>query len=388
MIWGEAMAEADDQDLSSAAAGLRHRSSRTPGQLRAALDAWMVSALPAGADPRVLSVSATAANGQSSETVLFEAEWADGGERRGERLVARLAPAAGDVPVFPAYDLGRQYDTIRAVGERSPVPVPPLHWYEPDARPLGTPFFVMGHVDGQIPPDVMPYTFGDNWLADAADGDRSVLQRSVVQILADLHAIDDAETVFAGLRPDGPGDTPLARRVAQARAWYEFAARDCGRSPLVERGFAWLDGRWPDDPGPTVLSWGDARIGNVIFRGFRPAAVLDWEMATLGPRELDLAWLIYSHRIFQGFAELFERPGLPGFLQADAVAGEYARLTGHDVRDLEPYLAFAALQWAIVFLRIGTRQVHFGERDRPDDVDDLLHNRDSLEAILAGSDRP
>jgi aminoglycoside phosphotransferase (APT) family kinase protein len=173
--------------------------------------------------------------------------------------------------------------------------------------------------------------------------------------------------------------------VAQARSWYGFAARDCGPSPLVERAFAWLDGHWPADPGPAVLSWGDARIGNVVFQGVRPAAVLDWEMATLGPRELDLAWLIYSHRIFQDLAERFDQPGLPHMLRAADVAEAYARLTGHDLRDLEPYLAFAAVQWAIVFLRVGTRQVHFGELARPGDVDDLLHNRDSLEAILAGS---
>jgi aminoglycoside phosphotransferase (APT) family kinase protein len=379
------MAEAEFDDPSSTVAGLARPSSRTPGQLRAALDAWLGSTMPAGAEPHVLSVSGTAANGQSSETVLFEAEWADAGERRHERLVARLAPVATDVPVFPAYDLGRQYDTIGAVAQRSPVPVPRLYWYEPDARPLGSPFFVMGHVDGHIPPDLMPYTFGDNWLADATDDDRSILQRSVVRILADLHAIDDAEAVFAGLRPAGPGDTALARRVAQARSWYEFAARDCGRSPLVERAFAWLDGRWPGDPGPTVLSWGDARIGNVIFEGMRPAAVLDWEMATLGPRELDLAWLIYSHRLYQDFADQVERPGLPGFLRKDDVAGTYARMTGHDLRDLEPYLAFAAVQWAIVLLRVGTRRVHFGDAALPGEVDEFLHNRDSLEAILAGT---
>ena len=44
------------------------------------------------------------------------------------------------------------------------------------------------------------------------------------------------------------------------------------------------------DPGPDVLSWGDARIGNIIYAGFEPAAVLDWEMAALGPRELDVSW--------------------------------------------------------------------------------------------------
>ena len=57
------------------------------------------------------------------------------------------------------------------------------------------------------------------------------------------------------------------------------------------------------------MSWGDSRIGNILYRDFVPAAVLDWEMAGLGPRELDLAWLVYSHRVFQDIAGSM---GLPG----------------------------------------------------------------------------
>jgi aminoglycoside phosphotransferase (APT) family kinase protein len=380
-----AESEADIQEALNDAAALQHRSSRTPEQLQVALQAWMEATLPMRSDPRVVSVRGTAANGQSSETVVFDAEWGVKGERLRRLLVARLAPVPGDVPVFPTYDLGRQYETMRTVGERTSVPVPELYWHEPDAGFIGTSFFVMAHVDGAIPPDILPYTFGENWLADAADSDRSTLERSVVQVLAELHAIDDAESVFAGLRPSVPGDTVLARRVRHARDWYEFCARDSGRSPLIERAFAWLDDNRPADPGATVLSWGDARIGNMIFRDFRPVAVLDWEMATIGPRELDLAWLLYSHRIFQDFAEVFELPGLPRFLRVHDTAGEYARVTGHEPRHLDFHLAFAALQWAIVLLRVGTRQVHFGELARPDEVDDLLRNRDSLEAILAGT---
>ena len=56
---------------------------------------------------------------------------------------------------------------------------------------------------------------------------------------------------------------------------------------------------WPADEGPTVLSWGDSRIGNVMYRDFEPVAVLDWEMAGLGPREVDVGWFIYAHRVFE-----------------------------------------------------------------------------------------
>ena len=88
-------------------------------------------------------------------------------KRRNESLVARMAPAESDVPVFASYDLRRQFDTLRLVEQLTTVPVPKMWWMESDPTALGSQFFVMSRVDGDVPPDVMPYTFGDNWLFDA-----------------------------------------------------------------------------------------------------------------------------------------------------------------------------------------------------------------------------
>jgi aminoglycoside phosphotransferase (APT) family kinase protein len=134
-----------------------------------------------------------------------------------------------------------------------------------------------------------------------------------------------------------------------------------------------------------VLSWGDSRIGNVMFDGFDPVAVLDWEMAGVGPRELDVAWLAYGHRIFEDLAGQMGLSGMPDFLRLDDVAATYERLTGHTPRDLTWYGTYAALQYAIVFLRTGARSVHFGEVQRPTSADDLIMNRDPLERMLAGT---
>ncbi len=134
-----------------------------------------------------------------------------------------------------------------------------------------------------------------------------------------------------------------------------------------------------------MLSWGDSRIGNVLYDGFAPAAVLDWEMATIGPRELDLGWLIYAHRIFDDIAAMMGLPGMTHFMHADDVAATYEAATGHTPRDLAFYGTLAAVQYAIVFLRTGARSVHFGEVEAPAEVDDLLHNREPLERMLAGS---
>src|SRR5437762_12432457 len=130
----------------------------------------------------------------------------------------------------------------------------------------------------------MPYNFGDSWLFYATPQQQRTLQDSTVEVLANLHAIESAPERFAFLDYDRSlGDSPLRRRVANAKDWYEYA-REGHRSDVVERLFTWLDGHMPTDEGPTVVSWGDSRIGNVMYKDFRPSAVLDWEMACLGPR--------------------------------------------------------------------------------------------------------
>jgi aminoglycoside phosphotransferase (APT) family kinase protein len=364
---------------------VRRRSSRDHDTLRDRLEAWLSTRLPAGAEPRITAIEGTAANGMSSETLLLDAEWAEAGERRARRLVARLAPGEDDVPVFPRYRLDHQFDAIRLVAELTDVPVPPPWWCEPDDAAVGAPFFVMGRVEGRVPPDVMPYNFGDSWLCAADPADQRHLQDATVRVIARLHAIEAATELFAFLEPPAAGDSPLRRRVALTRDWYRFAVAGGPRSPLVERGLAWLDDHWPAYESEPVLCWGDSRIGNVIYQGFDPAAVLDWEMATLGPRELDVAWLIYAHRLFEDIAASFGLDGMPAFLRTEDVAAGYEAATGHAPRDLAWYGTYAALQYAIVFLRIGARSVHFGEAEMPDDRDELITNREPLERMLAGT---
>ena len=263
------------------------RSSRDPAAVPRLLETWLGGLLPAGAQPHVVVHSGVDANGMSSETIMLDVTWRDGGAERVGRYVARVEPTAADVPVFPRYDLQAQYEVIRAVGELTDLPVPELGFAEPTGEVLGTPFFLMHRVDGVIPPDVLPYPFGDNWLFDADRAQQEALQRDTVSLLARLHALPEPTSTFAYLDParhGHQGATPLQRHLARTRAWYEFAAADIGSSPLAERCLAWLESHLPSpDPDDTVVLWGDARIGNVIYRDFAPVAVLDWEMASLGP---------------------------------------------------------------------------------------------------------
>jgi aminoglycoside phosphotransferase (APT) family kinase protein len=108
-------------------------------------------------------------------------------------------------------------------------------------------------------------------------------------------------------------------------------------------------------------------------------------MCGVGPREIDLAWLIYAHRSFEDIARSFELPGMPHFLRRDDVVARYAAGSGYEPRDLDFYEIYAALQWGIVFLRTGTRRARFGEIEMPRDPEELIYNRPSLQAMLDGS---
>jgi len=360
------------------------RSSRDPEVLRVRLATWLQTRGGVAGGVEVSGVRGTDANGMSSDTILFDASWRDdGGDVHDEALVARIAPDLRDVPVFPAYDMQGQFDTLGLVRRLSTAPVPDPMWCEPDPAVLGAPFFVMRRVDGQVPPDVLPYTFGSNWLYDATAADRSRLQESTVAAIAALHAIPHATSRFTHLDRAEAGATPLRRHVAHTRAWYAMVAADGQRSPLVERGFDWLDRHWPAHEGDAVLSWGDARIGNVIYAGFTPVALLDWEMAGVGPRELDVAWLVFAHEVFQELATSLGLDGLPDFLRIDDVCAHYTSLTGAELHDLEFYRRYAALQWGIVFLRTGRRQAHFGERELPADPEELIYNRAQLDRLFS-----
>lgn len=366
------------------------RSSRDAAAMADRLAAWLEGRLPAGAEPEVVLSGGSDANGMSSETVLADVTWTEEGRRRTEGFVVRMAPSAEDVPVFSSYRLDHQYDAIRLVGELSDVPVPTPRWLEPTGEVLGAPFFFMERVEGIVPPDVMPYTFGDNWFHDAAPEEQRRLQDATVAAIAGLHQIPDPERTFAFLDDRAvAGESPLRRHFDRTRAWYEWAAGDAvalggGRSPLLERALAWLDAHWPeaDSPDNVVLSWGDSRIGNVLYRDFEPVAVLDWEMAALGPRELDLGWMVFAHQVFQTLAETFELPGLPDVLRAEDVAATYAALTGVEVGDLTWFRIYSGVIWGVVFMRTGARQAHFGEIEPPEQVESLFHHAPLFTRLL------
>lgn len=362
------------------------RSRRDPGETSRKLARWLATVSPDGAAPAVTLRGSLDSNGVSSETIPIRVEWPPGAGRppscpAAADYVVRVAPAPADVPVFRDYYLAHQFEAMRLVGELTSVPVPTVRWLDPSGSVLGTPSFVMDAIDGVVPPDVLPYTLGGNWLFDAAPADQRRLQDATVAVLAQLHEIPGAAERFGFLRPPFPGHTPLRRHLARTRDWYEFAVDGLARSALVDQVLGWLEANVPAyEPAP-VLCWGDSRIGNILYRDFTPAGVLDWEMAALGPPQLDLAWLIFSHRVFEHIAATFGMPGMPHFLREQDVVATYERLTGRQVGDLTWYYLYAAVQWSVVFMRAGAGQLHFKEIEMPEKVEELFYHRALMEQI-------
>lgn len=351
-------------------------STRDPEDLARRLSLWLDTRLPGA---KAVNVTLPVSNGMSSETLLFDIEHPAPPVRA---CALRLAADPAAYTVFPTYDMPRQYRTMRLVAEHSDLPVPRVVWLEEDPGPLGAPFFVMARAEGRVPPDVMPYTYEGNWLHSASDEERAHLETASVALLARLHdQVPPARARF--LEPPGHG-SPLRRHAAAQRTYYAWVVDGLERSPLIEAAFDRLEDLWPRDEGESVLNWGDARIGNVVYDGFEPVAVLDWEMAALAPREVDLGWTVYLHRFFQDLTVRFGQRGLPGFLRRDHVERRYAELTGHTPRDMDFYTLYAALRHAIVMLRVAYRQVHFGEAAVPEDPDTLILHHDSLRAMVQG----
>ncbi len=360
-------------------------SHRDPGELRARFASYLAAQLPPDAAPEIVAFDAPESTGFSSETLLIRAVWSEDGERVERGLAVRLPPDPEGFPIFRTYDLAMQHRCLDLVASQTSVPVPTTRWLETDPAALGSPFLVMDRVEGEVPPDVLPYPLG-SWLTEATPLQLAQLERSSVEILAGVHRLDPTNTDLSFLA-DGDaaeGDEALRHHVARERAFYEWA-REGQESDLIEAMFGWIERHWPAS-SPPVMSWGDSRIGNVMYRDFEPVAVFDWEMACVGPRELDVGWMVWMHRFFQDIAAQVELPGLPDLLTRDSVAAIYEEASGYEPRDLVWYEAYAALRFAVISLRTTAAAAEMGQTEPPEHADDAIMHRRLLEQLLADGD--
>jgi aminoglycoside phosphotransferase (APT) family kinase protein len=280
--------------------------------------------------------------GHSNMTILIE-----GLSASSERVPLVVRVQAAEPAVFPHYDLALQCACMQRLAAHCDLPVPRVRWLEPSTAIFGRPFYVMDRIEGLVPTDRIPYTMS-GWLYEGAPEQQSALFDASIDVLAKLHAVDWRK---AGLdvvdRPEyGP-----AGLAQQLRWWLQFARWvENGRpQPTIDGAAEWLERHVPVPTGPTVLNWGDARLSNMMFRDFRPVAVLDWEMATLGPAEVDVAFFLFFQRFF---SEGLGVPDLPGFPGREEAILAYERRAGRKLDDLLFYEVFAAWRNSTIMLRI------------------------------------
>ena len=311
---------------------------------------------PAGADPAVV--------GPYLATALADDRWTSctveliaGGK---SNLTYRVDSAAGSAVlrrpplghVLPtAHDMVREHTVMSALADTE-VPVPRMLHLCTDAEVLGQPFYVMERVEGHVCRVDLPPGYAD------APAQRRAVGEGLVDVLAALHDVDPAEVGLSAFgRPEGYLERQVRRWVKQ---W--DATRIEGHEALDALA-ADLAADVPATQRSTVVH-GDYRLDNTILDPTTPgrvAAVLDWEMSTLGDPLADVGILLgYWSQADDGGArtEALVVPAatvLEGFPTRAEVAERYAARTGLDLTPLPWYAAFAAFKLAVVCAGIVAR---------------------------------
>jgi aminoglycoside phosphotransferase (APT) family kinase protein len=254
-----------------------------------------------------------------------------------------------------------QVRLMERLGAHGAVPVPRMLAYEEDPAWLGAPFMVMERVDGLTQPDVPPYTMG-GWLHDATPEQQAQVWDSAIETLAAINSVDWKSAGLEFLFDDARGGRGLDQRLsyyADALEWAGGAEEDS----VVRAAQRWLAANRPVEPEPLALSWGDARLANLIFRDFRVASVIDWEVASIGPPLQDLGWWLFMDLAWFGdrhSGDPSDPCGLPGFASRERTLARWAELTGFSAENFEYYEVLGGYRIAVGIQRLGTLMQQFG----------------------------
>ena len=313
---------------------------------RVALAAWLGDALGVALSSGTLGVSRPSGGGWSNDTLFVDLP--EGPHRR---VVVRLAPTGP--AMFPAYDLSHQIAVMRHLAADGRVPVPALLADDRDGAMLGRPAFVMAFVAGRVPVDDRPSFAEQGFLHDADASGQRAFHTGLLDAIARIHLVDTG---------------PVSTNTSHGRPSVQAALDTLRATWLFDRGERWaddidraLDTLAADVPEShsDVLVWGDARPANVIVAadGYGPVALLDWELATVGPPEFDLTWLAEMNRMrMQGSGVA----PLPGFLSDGEAIRYYEERAGRSLEHLEWYTLYSATRVAALMHRHLRVMVHLG----------------------------
>ena len=245
-------------------------------------------------------------------------------------------PPLGQV-LATAHDMGREHRIISALAPTD-VPVAPVVGLCTDEAVNGAPFYVMDFVDGLVARN-----------AEAARTldvpARTRAGEQIAEVLARIHAVDPDAVGLGELgRQEGYIERQLKRWYGQ---WQKSKTRDL---PVVDEVYGALAARVPEQ-GPATIVHGDYRLDNCLLRPDGTiAAVLDWELCTLGDPLADVGLLIvyWADRHDSSPALLEAATTLDGFPSRAQMVERYAAMSGRDVSDVDYYVAFGYWKLACI----------------------------------------
>jgi aminoglycoside phosphotransferase (APT) family kinase protein len=236
-----------------------------------------------------------------------------------------------------AHDMGREFRVLSALATTS-VPVPTTIHLCADPEPLGAPFYLMEHVPGVV-------LRTRRQLEDLGEAATTTVVERLVDVLAELHTVDPRSV---GLGDFGRPEGYLTRQVSRWRKQLDSSrSREvAGIDELHDR----LAASVPLSSRYTLLH-GDFRLDNALVDPAVPdiAAVLDWEMATLGDPLADVGlFVVYTSARRGDDVITGDVTSAPGFPPTDALIARYAERTGIDVSTLDWYVGLNCFKLAVV----------------------------------------
>ena len=274
-----------------------------------------------GRSPRIESV-AHAEGGMANETLLVDLGPGSSG------MVVRLPPVE---PTFPGYELAPQAAVQNAAAAHG-VPAPSPAVVVDDVRWIGCPFLVMPRVRGDVPGAAPLY---DPYVRALGLAARGRLHAALLDTVAAVHAVPWQEHGLGGVLP-GPRLGDALDRWDAYVAW----AGEGDPLPALTQALEWCRRTCPSD-GDAVLLWGDVRLGNLVLDAEQlVVAVLDWDLAAIGPPEMDLGWLFGLEFMMDAlFGE-----SVPGFSTRAQAIRRYEGATGRSIRHLDWHEVFALVR--------------------------------------------
>lgn len=329
------------------AVNLQTRPARDLKALAAQLGAWLAQR-PGfeGRDPVLRDLRYVEGAGSANETLL--AELMLDRQRPAQRVAVRLL--GQQIRIFLQNDLGRQLRVIDWVARHSDVPVPRIVDADPEGGLLAQPFVIMGFIEGRPPTDFPSYNQA-GFLREMDEPRRRQLWQSAIDTLARLHRAPAQDLAFLDF--EGAEGSGLAHLLSHWLNTYRWAAEFVA-SPFFDQVAGWLQANLPTN-APAGLSWGDARMGNMLFNDEGCVAVLDWEMASSGGPLVDLGWWLLFDRVHD---EDIGVPRLAGLGTREQTLELWQVGTGHSLDALPWHEVFATFQLSIM------RSRTFGERRR------------------------